>query len=187
MNLCAPRSILTPYPFPPPAPAFRFVLRSFPSRVFSGLSHGDNKPWRADLCGGCTSGQSHRGSGAAEEGQCVPTGATAHFLGGGASIFIWVLSGYNRPEQGRVRKCFQSCSNCSNLLLWMDEEMLADESSWNIRVTSDGGNIQIILVGHTHIWTSSSKCPAMTKKLYYITIFSKMYFIFRTKHVHIIE
>lgn len=117
MNRWAPRSILSPDPFPPPAPTFRLVLRSFPSRVFSGLGHGDNKPWGADLRGGCTSGQSHRSGGAAEEGQRVPTGATAHFLGGGASFFIWVLSGYDRPEQGWVRKCFHPMQFFSHGLL----------------------------------------------------------------------
>ena len=74
-------------------------------RVFCGLSLRDNESRRADFCGGRTPGQSHGGGGAAEEGQCVPAGATAHFLGGGAGILVWVLGSYDRSEQGRVRKC----------------------------------------------------------------------------------
>lgn len=73
---------------------------AFPSsRVFRGLGHGDHEPRGADLRGGCTSSQSHGGRGAAEEGQRVPTGATAHLLGGGAGVFVWVLGSYGGSKQ----------------------------------------------------------------------------------------
>ncbi|MEQ2179079.1 hypothetical protein GOODEAATRI_020949, partial [Goodea atripinnis] len=84
-----------------PVPYHSYLGRIRP-QVFCRLSKGYNEPRGVDLCGWCTTCQSHRGCGAAKERQCAQTGATAHFLGRGACIFVWIFVGAPFDEDGKV-------------------------------------------------------------------------------------